>query len=68
MDEVRIQRVIKVGTSLAVVLPVNVCRALCIQRGDRVAFGVFEDNTLVVRKLTEAEVRALRPQQFKYGK
>lgn len=68
MPNVRLQRVIKVGTSLAVVLPIDACRALNIKRGDPVSFGIFEENTIVIRRLTDADIKVLRPQQVIYGR
>lgn len=67
MHNLRLQRVIKVGSSLAVTLPVEVCRALGIERGDAVTLGIFEENTVVIRRLTDADLKLLRPQQILYG-
>lgn len=66
MLNVRLQTVIKVGTSLAVILPADVCRALGISRGDAVTLGIFEQNTIVVRRLTNEDLKTLRPQQITY--
>lgn len=61
-------RVIKVGSSLGVVLPVAVCRTLGIARGDLVSFGVFEENTVVIRKVTPEQLKQLAPKTILYGK
>lgn len=66
MQIVRLQRVIKVGPSLAVVVPVDVRRALGINRGDTVTIGIFEENTIVIRRLSDEEIKSLRPQQILY--
>lgn len=57
----------KVGDSLAVTLPASVCRALNIQRGDVVTIGVFEENTVVVRRLTRDDLKNIQPEQIIYG-
>lgn len=67
MDNVRLQSVIKIGSSLGVVLPKPVCKALGIERGDRITFAVFEHNTVVVRKLSAAELKALQPRQINFN-
>lgn len=67
METVRVQRVIRVGTSLAVVLPADICRSLKIEKGDSISFGVFESDTVVVRKLSANDLRSLRPEIIFYG-
>lgn len=66
MEQLRVQKVIRVGSSNAVVLPAAICRAMKIERGDQVAFGVYEHNTIQIRKLSNDELRAMRPPQNNY--
>lgn len=54
------QRVIKVGTSLAVVLPVQITRGLGIQRGDFVALSATQVDRIVIKLFTHYEVDHLR--------
>lgn len=61
MAKKAIQTVLKIGNSLGVILPVDVCRGLGIARGDQVSFAVFEENTVMVRKLTAEELQSLKP-------
>lgn len=61
-----IQVVIKVGNSLAVVLPKNITKELGIGRGDVITFAVYGENSVVVRKLTSDEIKQLQPEHLKY--
>ena len=54
------QRVIKVGHSLAVVLPVQITRGLEIQRGDVVALSATQADQIVIKLFTDYEVDHLR--------
>ena len=65
MEFVRVQKVIKAGNSIAICLPRAICVALKIERGDQVAFGVYNDNSILIRKLTNEELRAMRSQEIK---
>ncbi|TAK59305.1 AbrB/MazE/SpoVT family DNA-binding domain-containing protein [Patescibacteria group bacterium] len=66
MDNIQIAKVIRVGNSNAVVIPKNICRALGVERGDQVAFGVYNDNEIIIRRISSAEVRALKPRNISY--
>lgn len=50
MDNLRVVKVIRVGTSLAVVLPANLCRELNIARGSRFVIQVADEATLLLIK------------------
>lgn len=54
------QRVIKVGTSLAVVLPVQLVRGLEIQRGDVVALSATQADQIVIKLFADYEIQRLR--------
>jgi len=66
MKTLRVQKVVKVGNSCAVIIPSAIARALKIERGDQVTFGVFEDDVICVRKLQQEDIAKLRPQQIMY--
>lgn len=55
----RFQRVIKVGDSLAVVLPTEVTRGLEIQRGMPIMLAVLAANIVQIKFLTDYEVQQL---------
>lgn len=54
------QRIIKVGNSLAVVLPVEIVRGLEIQRGDVVALSVTQSDQVVIKLFADYELREMR--------
>ena len=53
-------KVLKVGTSLGVVIPRNLLRAMKIERGDQLAFAVYDEARIIMRKLTDNELKTLR--------
>ena len=55
--------VIKVGSSLGLVLPRNVIAAMMLERGDHIVFSVIQGPTLVIRQLSDTEIRRLKPAQ-----
>ncbi len=66
MENIKVGKVIKVGSSLAVVIPAELLRALNIKRGDQVVYAVFSENQFCVRRLTEQELRAMKPQNIQF--
>jgi len=60
MEIVRITKVIKTGNSLCIVIPKEILIALSLQRGDQVIFGIYDDHSLVVRKLQACELQVLK--------
>lgn len=61
MEVVHMSKVIKVGNSHAIVLPVAVMLGLEIERGDHMIFAIYAKNTLTARKLEPDELRRLKP-------
>ena len=68
MRNVRITTVQRIGNSLGVIVPAHVARAIDFQRGDQVAFAVYENNTITLRKLSQDELLQLNPPIIQYGK
>ena len=64
MEYIRTTKVIKTGTSLCVVIPKAILTALKIERGDQVAFGIYDADTIVVRKLSESDLFKIKPPQI----
>lgn len=54
----------RVGSSLAIVIPVNILRALKIERGDQMTFGIYADDVICIRKIQQAELLKLKPQNI----
>lgn len=53
-------KVIRVGTSKAVVIPVPVLTGLGWERGDNVIFTLGYDDTLIIKKIDDASIRRLK--------
>lgn len=64
MEQIRITKVIRTGTSLCVVIPKEILHALNLQRGDQVCFGILDGNSLVVRKISHEEFQRLNSPKF----
>ena len=56
MEYLKTSKIIKNGTSLAVVIPKNILIALNLQRGDQVCFGVLENGVLCIKKVTQEDL------------
>lgn len=65
MENLIITKVIKTGTSLCVVIPVKILRALKIERGDQVAFGVYADDVICMRKIQPEDILKMKPKEIK---
>jgi antitoxin component of MazEF toxin-antitoxin module len=54
-------KVVKIGSSVGLVIPRDILAACMWERGDRVVFSVIAGPTLVIRQLSEQEIRRLKP-------
>ena len=57
MEYIRTSKITRLGTSLAIVIPVEILRALQMQRGDQLVFGVYDDDTIIIKKIPDKELR-----------
>lgn len=64
MEYIRTTKIIKNGTSLAVVIPKEILTALNLQRGDQVSFFVYDLDTIVVRRVTQQDLLNLKPKNI----
>lgn len=55
MEQIRITKVIRTGTSLCVVIPKEILHALKIERGDQVFFSIYDENSLILHKISHEE-------------
>lgn len=46
-------RIRKIGTSFGVIIPIEMLRGHNLQRGDFVAFGSIDPDTIAIRKLSK---------------
>lgn len=51
MEQLRVTKVVKVGSSLAVIVPKALLCAVDLQRGDQVSLAVRGDLSLEIKKL-----------------
>ena len=65
MDKIHVGKIIKVGSSHALILPVAILRAVEIQRGDYLIFAIYSDGILTARKLTPPEIIQMKPPEIK---
>jgi len=61
MEYIRTSKITRVGTSLAIVIPVEILRALKLLRGDQVMFGVYDEDTIIIKKIPDKELRNFLP-------
>lgn len=54
------------GTSLAIVIPKPVLKALDLKRGDEFVFAIYDENTIYLRKLSDADLLKLTPPLIKH--
>lgn len=52
MQNIVVSKIIKTGTSCCIVIPKNILRALNLERGDQVIFGIAADDVLMIKKVT----------------
>ena len=57
-------KVMKIGTSHAIVIPVYIMIALGIERGDYMVWAVYSGNTITARKMTPDELASLKPAEI----
>ena len=61
IETVVLRKITKVGDSSGVVLPAEIMRALNLFRGDHLVFRVLENDVIAMRKITDAEMKILKP-------
>ncbi len=57
-------KIIQIGTSKGLVIPVEILRALQLDRGDLMVFAVYSEGQFICRKLSPVEIENLKPQQL----
>ena len=53
-------KIVRVGSSLGVIVPVNILRGMNWQRGDVLVFSPMDNDVLALKRLSDKEVRELR--------
>ncbi len=60
MENIYTTKIIKIGTSKGVVIPLDILNALNWQRGDSVIFTLAADDHLIIKKLNDETLRRLK--------
>lgn len=60
MEDIYTTRLMQVGTSKGVVIPVQIIRALNWERGDLIVVVAHQGDKIILRKVTDAEVLQLK--------
>lgn len=60
MEQIRITKVIRTGTSLCVVIPKEILQALSLQRGDQVRLNIFNNQDIIIHKITHEDFTKLK--------
>lgn len=66
MEKIYTTNLMRSGNSLMIVIPMAICRAQNFQRGDTFIFGVYEQDTLLIKKLSPKQLSELRPPSITY--
>ena len=61
METIFITKIIKVGDSHGVIIPVNILNAYHWQRGDIVIFGFAADQVLFLKRPSDIELQKIKP-------
>ena len=61
MEYIRTTKIIKTGSSLCVVLPKEILKAMNMQRGDQISFWVYDQDTIILRRVSPADLLNLKP-------
>ena len=60
MEPIYLTKVLKIGNSLGIVIPLDVLKAVGLRRGDLVMFKDFGVNEFSVRWLTPVEIKEIK--------
>lgn len=60
METLYTAKIIKIGTSKAVIIPVNVLSGLGWERGDNVILTFGYDDALIIKKIDDESIRRLK--------
>lgn len=61
MQTVFITKIIKVGSSQGIVIPIPILHGMKWNRGDFVVFGFGGNDQILLRRLTDKELRDMKP-------
>lgn len=67
MEKLYLTKLMRFGTGHCFIMPQELKRALEIERGDYVTMAAYDEGVVLIKKVTDAELRALKPKYIKYG-
>jgi len=68
MQNLYTTRLTRLGNSLAIIIPKSILTAQNLQRGDLFGFGIYDDNKIILKKLSDKEILQIKPPDIDYGK
>ena len=66
METLVLVKIVQTGSSCGVIIPSGILRQLNLQRGDFLSLTVRGEAVLVLRPVTDAEIRALKEPSIQY--
>lgn len=60
MEELRTTKIIRMGTSLGLIVPAPIVKGMGWKRGDRVVFTFSDNDYLLVKRPSDIELRQLK--------
>lgn len=60
MEPIRITKIVRSGSSLAIVIPKEILQAVHLQRGDQIIVCPHSEGTIVLRKISNEEILKLK--------
>ena len=61
MQTVQLVKVLSVGSSIGIVIPAHIAKCFFIERGDHLAFAVYDEGVITLRKLSRDELLQIKP-------
>lgn len=66
MQNIEFTRLIRIGDSKGVVIPIEILRDLQWERGDYIVFAVGKSDVLCARKMSDSEIKNIKPDVINY--
>lgn len=66
MENLYFTKVIKVGTSLGIIIPKNILTGIEWKRGDMIIFASYKTGQLLARSLSDSEIQEIKNKTIQY--
>lgn len=67
MNFLRFTKIVPHGTSMCVIIPANILRAMGLNRGDLLAVATYDDGVITLRRLSDSDIAQLKPPTINYA-